>query len=625
MSIYGVVCVSLGSLGNSTQIKRPWWPLVGLFFVLMLTFLPTGDEAEETPPEQGASNTTDNTAALGSNVTDDYFFYGNTTTNATEPAKSWLDVSREESSGVMLRYITAVMGTITAMFHMAHILVLIVPHAWLESIPKAGRWITTGTVYAEMKMKRAAALKLANMTQNALNVVKERHDNRVIETHYGQALKNYEKFGKVYVRAGGFRWAWRILLGRKSFSREGIWLPARFVASNIAQFVMAIYILLAGCQLTRYVSNSYSIDKAKNTMDVYIDRLFADAEGSFIHSDIVQDLMYNVTAGFSDFLSMADNSTNPSLSFILGCEDYPIIPDIDALLHTYCPPDLLDCNQTAVDAALLEPQLSYLCPLLVNSSNTTNVLNSSHVWALYMASGLDLNAMATTVQNQLNAAAEKSIDQLYPAEKYMVVVPVAIGTAVAFTVAMYLALTYLPSVTTTFLQLRYGYIPTLHDKDFAFYRHAQDTVSILTGSLFWGSLVSSVVVGFIVAFIVFIFLWQATIYFAQKLTAIIVGILCITAIRMSCLCVCRGTMYQAFYRTKPRAANYSLLALEWANLALSVGFVFMRMVKLLIVAGACIGKIDSEFLAQGRSSRLIMSMQPSAELQCLQLTVHDFF
>ena len=58
-------------------------------------------------------------------------------------------------------------------------------------------------------------------------------------------------------------------------------------------------------------------------------------------------------------------------------------------------------------------------------------------------------------------------------------------------------------------------------------------------------------------------------------------------------------MYRSFYRERPGAANLSLLMLEWANLALSVGFVFLRMVKLLVVAGACIGKIDTPFLAPG--------------------------
>ena len=57
-------------------------------------------------------------------------------------------------------------------------------------------------------------------------------------------------------------------------------------------------------------------------------------------------------------------------------------------------------------------------------------------------------------------------------------------------------------------------------------------------------------------------------------------------------------MYGAFYRKKPKGANTFMLALEWANFILSVGFVFLRMIKLLIAASYFIGRIDTPFLAQ---------------------------
>jgi hypothetical protein len=56
-------------------------------------------------------------------------------------------------------------------------------------------------------------------------------------------------------------------------------------------------------------------------------------------------------------------------------------------------------------------------------------------------------------------------------------------------------------------------------------------------------------------------------------------------------------MYSAFYRKRPLSANISLLALEWANFTLSVGFVFLRVIKLMLAAGLFIGRIDTPFLA----------------------------
>ena len=232
MAFYGVLTVTLGSLGNSTEIKRPWCPMMGLFFVLVTTFSPHFD-SETLEVETVKVDEEWQVDGYGNNTTISPSPDENTTTATT---MSWSDLSQDESSSRTLIWITGIMGVITALFHLAHIIILVVPQWWLERIPKAGRWITKGTVFAEMKMKRAAAYKLATMTQNALDVVQKKEKNHVIETHYGQALKAYEKYGKVYVRAGGFRWAWaRILRGHKSFANEGVWLPTRFVASNIVR------------------------------------------------------------------------------------------------------------------------------------------------------------------------------------------------------------------------------------------------------------------------------------------------------------------------------------------------------------------------------------------------------
>jgi hypothetical protein len=72
---------------------------------------------------------------------------------------------------------------------------------------------------------------------------------------------------------------------------------------------------------------------------------------------------------------------------------------------------------------------------------------------------------------------------LYPAEKYMLTVPLGIAVAVAVLHSIQLGLLYLPSVTTTLIQLRTGVIPSLGDRNFQKYRVAPDTVTFLTGGL----------------------------------------------------------------------------------------------------------------------------------------------
>ena len=97
----------------------------------------------------------------------------------------------------------------------------------------------------------------------------------------------------------------------------------------------------------------------------------------------------------------------------------------------------------------------------------------------------------------------------------MVIIPTIAAVSVAVLTTAYLALMYIPSVTTTILKLRSGHIPTLSNKNFCQYRCAPDQVTLLTGTIFWGTLVSGVVVGGIVGLLFFFFLWQVTAFYAQ--------------------------------------------------------------------------------------------------------------
>eukprot|EP00977_Amphora_coffeiformis_P018300 scaffold6378_cov176-Amphora_coffeaeformis.AAC.11 len=122
---------------------------------------------------------------------------------------------------------------------------------------------------------------------------------------------------------------------------------------------------------------------------------------------------------------------------------------------------------------------------------------------------------------------------------------------------------------------------------------------MLTGTLFWGCLFSGVIVGGFVGLIFFLFLYQGSIYYIQRATAIIIGIAIIVVLRIGIMCYGRSRYFKSFYRKRPAAANIYFLAMEWANFALTAGFVFLRLVKLLLVAGLSVGRIDTPFLAKG--------------------------
>jgi hypothetical protein len=145
-------------------------------------------------------------------------------------------------------------------------------------------------------------------------------------------------------------------------------------------------------------------------------------------------------------------------------------------------------------------------------------------------------------------------------------VPLCIAVAVAVMAALRLAIFYLPSVTTTILELRSGVIPSLQSPEFEKYRVAPYTVTILTGSLFWGCLVSSLLLGSLMGAFAFLILWQGSAFLVMQVFAIVVGVVCILIIKTSFVhCCCGIRFYKALYRSKPAASNISLLALEWAE------------------------------------------------------------
>ena len=90
-------------------------------------------------------------------------------------------------------------------------------------------------------------------------------------------------------------------------------------------------------------------------------------------------------------------------------------------------------------------------------------------------------------------------------EKYMVTVPIYVATVFAFLNALVLAAVYIPSTVTTILRLRCGDIQTLRNNDFKRFRWRPEEVALLTGSLFWGSLFSSALVGGGIGLVVFFF------------------------------------------------------------------------------------------------------------------------
>ena len=92
-----------------------------------------------------------------------------------------------------------------------------------------------------------------------------------------------------------------------------------------------------------------------------------------------------------------------------------------------------------------------------------------------------MKSLEMVAYESMYAAAQQAADNFYPSERYMVVVPFTVATIVAFLSALALTTVYIPSVTSTTLQLRSGVIPTFRNPKFDLYRFGADLVTILLG------------------------------------------------------------------------------------------------------------------------------------------------
>eukprot|EP00978_Attheya_sp_CCMP212_P020432 scaffold58497_cov45-Attheya_sp.AAC.1 len=200
------------------------------------------------------------------------------------------------------------------------------------------------------------------------------------------------------------------------------------------------------------------------------------------------------------------------------------------------------------------------------------------------------------IENALSSA----VDSLFPVEKYMVQVPMAITTIVAFFCCLALVVVYIPSVASTTLQLRSGAIPFFRDgKNFKEYRSQMDQVTILLGSMFWGALYASAFCGILIGTLMFLLLWQATTQFFISLLAYLIGLTFTLGVKAIISVFILRSSYVAFYRKKVNQANIVGLIQECIMVGFAVGTALGRAAKLVLISSLYVGRMDTPLLAPG--------------------------
>lgn len=158
---------------------------------------------------------------------------------------------------------------------------------------------------------------------------------------------------------------------------------------------------------------------------------------------------------------------------------------------------------------------------------------------------------------------------------------------------MFLAFVTIPSYVSQVLRFRAGDIPSLDDLSFLQLRKALDLSTTLFASSFWGSLFTSLASGIVVGGIILCFVSPVSGQVGRTIFAAIVGFAVVMVFRLVLLLTLRGCFFTNLYRKNVGGSNIFFVVLEAWNVALSVGFIVGRIIKVLLVSMFFIARIDT--------------------------------
>jgi len=185
------------------------------------------------------------------------------------------------------------------------------------------RFLSSSGATFEAGLKRAASHKTNEMVKNALETHQDystirdkanNNNNKPMEN----ALLNFSLQESNTVKAGGFRWGYNMLFSGNLLVKEGIWLSARVMAINGAQWFVCALIVFLGVYFSRLILDEWEVAK-ENPLDYALFKAVTFFETEESLADMSIDTMEeycDYIVDSSNFTAITDrnNETDPVLS-----------------------------------------------------------------------------------------------------------------------------------------------------------------------------------------------------------------------------------------------------------------------------------------------------------------------
>jgi hypothetical protein len=176
----------------------------------------------------------------------------------------------EETEEFRFAYISVVLlGCILILFKLKALLFAFLPRSVWEKTLFRNYMFKSGMAHAEQCTKQAAAFKTNRMVSNALGhhqgariestrvKITARSSTKAGTSSFGIALLNFQATSHLREPAGGVVSAFRSMWNGSLFNEEGVWIHSRLYATNLTQWFLAIFHILAIAVTGRTIGGLY--------------------------------------------------------------------------------------------------------------------------------------------------------------------------------------------------------------------------------------------------------------------------------------------------------------------------------------------------------------------------------